>query len=121
VKHKLKARAYLRYGDDFIVIEKDLERLKFIRKEAGWFLGNELKLQVNPKSDKIMKISDGLKFLGVKLWSSGRTLNRRNLSRCKERLNSNNISSYSGLMKKHANAKQVKKFNWWVYEKILNE
>jgi len=85
------------------------------------FLADELKLQVNPKSDKIMKVSEGLKFLGVKLWMSGRTLNRRNLARVRERMELNNVSSYSGLMRAHGNAKQVKHFNWLVCRRILNE
>ena len=121
VKHTLKARDYLRYGDDFIVVENDPEKLKHFRTVTTRFLADELKLQVNPKSDKIMKVSDGLKFLGVKLWSSGRTLNRRNLARVNKRLTTNNISSYSGLIMKHGNAKQVKCFNWLVCEKIMDD
>jgi retron-type reverse transcriptase len=121
VKHSLKARAYLRYGDDFVVLENDLERLKFVRNETICFLVDTLKLQINPKSDKIMKVSHGLRFLGVKIWPSGRTLNRRNLARVRERLKPNNISSYSGLIMKHGNANQVRNFNWMVCEKILND
>lgn len=121
VKHTLKVEAYLRYGDDFIVIEDDLERLRIVRDTAVRFLADELKLQVNPKSDRIMKATYGLKFLGVKLWSSGRTLNRRNLTRVNERLGLCNISSYSGLIWVHGNMKQVKHFNWMVFEKVVNE
>ncbi|MBU0668035.1 RNA-directed DNA polymerase [Patescibacteria group bacterium] len=121
VKLRLQVKAYLRYGDDFIVLENDPEKLKNVRDEVSRFLSDELKLHVNPKSDKIMKVSHGLKFLGVKLWPFGRTLNRRNLDRVKGRLKPNNISSYSGLILKHGNVKQVKDFNWMVCDKILNE
>jgi len=121
VKHSLAVAAYLRYGDDFIVVENDLEKLKAVRVAVSRFMKDELKLQVNPKSDKIMKVSHGLKFLGVKLWPSGRTLSRRNLARANERLNPCNISSYSGLVKKHGNKKLIKEFNWTVCERILNE
>lgn len=119
VEHQLKPKAYLRYGDDFILVETDLEKLKFFRTQATNFLNNKLKLQVNPKSDKIMKVHNGLKLLGIKFWPSGRTLTKRNLSRTKEKLASNNVSSYSGLIKKHGNKKQIKHFNWLVYEKLL--
>jgi len=121
VKHELKVKFYLRYGDDFIVLENSLEKLKAVRAAVGRFLMDELKLQVNPKSDKILKVSDGLRFLGVKLWSLGRTLNRRNLARVRERLKPDNASSYCGLVKKHGNAKEVKRLQWLVCEKILNE
>ena len=76
-------------------------------------------MEVNPKSDKIMKVRHGLKYLGVKLWSGGRTLTSRNIARTKERLKPNNISSYNGLIRKHSNHKQLKYFNWIVYEKLL--
>lgn len=119
VKHKLKPKAYVRYGDDFILIEINLARLRFFRIEAIGFLKNELKLKINPKSDKIMKLRHSLKYLGVKIWPLGRTLNKRSLSRVENRLNQKNISSYSGLIKKHTKAKLIKKFNWLVYEKII--
>lgn len=119
VKHQLKPKAYMRYGDDFILVETDSEKLKSFRVQTTDFLNNELKLQVNPKSDKIVKARQGLKLLGVKLWPSGRNLLKRNLSRTKERLKVNNIASYSGLIKQHGNKKQIKEFNWLVYEKLL--
>ncbi len=121
VKHQLKPHAYIRYGDDFLVIEPDLKKLKSFRTQTINFLKNELKLTVNPKCDKILKPHQGLKYLGVKLWPYGRTLTKRNLSRTKERLQASNVSSYSGLTKKHGNKKQIKHFNWLVYQKLLAE
>ena len=118
VKHSLKIKSYLRYGDDFIILENDLEKLKVIRTKTTNFLNNQLKLQVNLKSDKIVKPRQGLKFLGIKLWPTGRTLNRRNLFRTKNRFKMNNISSYSGLLKKHGNQKLIRHFNWLVYENL---
>lgn len=119
IKHDLKVKAYLRYGDDFILLENDLEKLKFYRTETVNFLRNRLKLEVNPKSDKIMKSHHGLRFLGIKFWPSGRTLTKRNLKRVKTRLNTSNISSYSGLIREHGKHKQVKEFNWLVSERLL--
>jgi hypothetical protein len=121
VKHNLGVGAYLRYGDDFIIIEHDLRKLELYRAHTVDFLRNELKLEVNSKSDKILKAAHGLKFLGVKLWPSGRTLTRRNLSRACERLAPNNVSSYSGLIKQHGNKKEIKGFYWLVYEKLFIE
>ena len=109
----------MRYGDDFLIIEIDLAKLKFLRNETIAFLEKQLRLKINPKSDKIVKFRHGLKYLGVKLWPSGRTLNKRSLSRAENRLNTKNISSYSGLIKKHTKTKLIKKFNWLIYEKII--
>lgn len=109
----------MRYGDDFIVIEPDLGKLVRYRTQTTAFLNNELKLQVNPKGDKIVKTRRGLKLLGIKFWSKGRTLTKRNLSRTRDRLKPDNISCYGGLIKKHGNAKQLKRFTWLVYERFL--
>lgn len=119
VKHQLKPKAYLRYGDDFLLVESDLAKLKTFRTDAIRFLKNELKLSMNPKSDMILKARDGLKFLGVVFWPSGRILNKRSLNRTTSRLTSSNVSSYSGLIKGHTDHKHIKYFNWIVYEKLL--
>ncbi|MFH0837702.1 MAG: RNA-directed DNA polymerase, partial [Patescibacteria group bacterium] len=85
VKHKLKAKYYLRYGDDFILIHHDLEKLKTLRGHIVLFLLEKLKLNLNPKHDKILKTSHGLKFLGAIIRPEGRSLNRRNRKRIKNR------------------------------------
>jgi hypothetical protein len=119
VKHELQAKAYLRYGDDFIIVENDFEKLKLFRIKTTDFLKNELNLTVNPKSDKILKPAHGLKFLGIRFWPSGRTLNKRSLKRATERLNCSNISSYSGLIKQHCSKKFQKHFDWMTCGEIL--
>lgn len=119
VKHELRADAYLRYGDDFIIVENDIEKLQSFRTKVTNFLWNELKLTVNPKSDKILKPSNGLKFLGIKFWPSDRNLNKRSLARARTRLNSGNLSSYSGLVGAHCNKKKQKYLSWLVYEKLI--
>lgn len=118
VKHNLKPKAYLRYGDDFIMIEPDLPKLNFFRAQAADFLRKTLKLHFNPKSDKIFKAHQGLKFLGVILWPSGRKLNRRNFARVYEKLTVNNVGSYYGIMKYHANYKRTRGFYWYISEKL---
>ena len=120
VKHDLGVKCYLRYGDDFILIEKDLKKLKFFRKKTESCLKENLKLQVNKKSDEIIKSVHALKFLGMKIWPFGRTLNKRTHSRIKKRLNLTNISSYYGLTMKHGSVKQRESFNWIVCAKLLD-
>jgi len=119
IKHNLKQKAYVRYGDDFILVKNDFEKLSILRTKITEFLKDYLKLTVNPKSDKILKPNHGLKFLGIKFWQSGRTLNRRSLLRATQRLNTSNVSSYSGLIKKHCNKKYQKLFNWMVLENLI--
>lgn len=119
IKYQLKPKAYLRYGDDFILIHRDMGKLKSHRDEAVEFLNNILKLRINFKNDKIIKISDGLKFLGAIISPLGKMLNRRNFRRISRKLNIRNISSYSGLVRKNGNTKQKEQFYWMVCEKLI--
>ncbi len=119
MKHEIGVRGYLRYGDDFIVVENDLAKLEHIRAETIKFLNKRLKLQVNSDRNKIMQTSQGLQILGVKIWPSGRVLNKRNQARIYRRLTHENVSSYYGLISKHGNSKQRKIFDWTVCAEIL--
>ena len=119
MKHEIGVRGYLRYGDDFIVVENGLVRLEHIQAETIRFLNKRLKLQVNPIRNKIIKTSHGLQILGVKIWPSGRVLNKRNQARIYQRLTHGNVSSYYGLIGKHGNSKQRKLFGWTVCAEIL--
>ncbi|MEK7544830.1 MAG: hypothetical protein AAB551_01745 [Patescibacteria group bacterium] len=121
MKHILKPKAYLRYGDDFILIETDGGKLKSFRTQAAAFLQEQLKLNINPKSDKIPKAKHGLRFLGVILWPSGRKLNKRNQARIKKRLSPTNIASYRGMLLKHSNKKNHKAFHWLIYEELEHQ
>ena len=116
----------MRYGDDFIMIEQDFQKLNVFKTRAADFLRNVLKLYLNPKSDseaslggKIFKAQHGLRFLGVIIWPHGRKLNKRNMRRVCEKLTPNNIGSYYGLMKHHTNYKKMREFAWFVEEKLL--
>ena len=115
VKHELKVKCYLRYGDDFILIHQDLEKLRMLREQTILFLTKKLKLNLNPKNDKILKPGHGLKFLGVVLWPNGRKLNKRSIRRIHIRLCRKNASSYYGLVNKHQNQKNINEFIWRVY------
>ncbi|MFC1756837.1 reverse transcriptase/maturase family protein [Patescibacteria group bacterium] len=121
LKHTIKPQAYLRYGDDFIIISENLDQLKQDRVKIIKFIKGRLRLEINIKNDIIIKAKWGLKFLGVWIFPRGRKLNKRNWQRAKDKLNHKNISSYSGLVKQHSKEKRIKEFNWLVLEKLNNE
>lgn len=118
VKHFLKPQTYLRYGDDFIIIADNLDMLKKIRNKTIQFINEKIRLEINAKNDIIIKTRQGLKFLGVWIYPKGRRLNKRNWNRAKERLNLQNISSYSGLVSQHSKEKLIKEFNWRILKKL---
>ena len=121
VKHKLKVKYYLRYGDDFILVYEDLEKLKNFRISVIRFLEKELKLNLNPKNDEILKPAHGLKYLGVVVSLEERSLNKRNRKRIKNRINLKNVGSYYGLVNKHSLSEFRHEFKWWIYELLESE
>ena len=118
VKCFLKPDFYLRYGDDFIVLDKSFQELKGFKALIVEFLSKELDLEINSKNDVIVKARWGLHFLGVEIFSGGRRLNKRNWKRIFERCDLLNVSSYGGLVRQHSNLKKVKYFNWWIKKLI---
>ena len=65
IKEKLRAKLYIRYMDDFLIISDDIEYLADCMSKIIEKLG-ELKFEVNPKKTKIYPLSDGIEFLGFK-------------------------------------------------------
>jgi len=118
VKNTLQPQGYVRYGDDFIVIAPTREAIDRIKRIATDFLLERLDLALHEKNDVIVRAWYGLHFLGMRIYPEGRTLNKRNLSRIKNRLTIGNVPSYHGLVKQHMKAKRIRAFQWAIVEKL---
>jgi RNA-directed DNA polymerase len=119
IKHDLKIKYYLRYGDDFFILADNYDKLKKTRIKVKDFLSDKLWLEINCHHDIIIKVSRGLKFLGAIIYPDILLLNRRNRKRLIERINLSNISSYSGLIRQYE-PKKVTELNYLILE-ILNK
>ena len=64
VKHRLRCRYYIRYTDDFVLLDNSRERLAGWMEEIIRFLESELKLTLNYRQTKLRTVSDGINFLG---------------------------------------------------------
>lgn len=111
VKHELKAKFYIRYADDFVILSEDAEWLKSIIKPIGDFLRRRLSLELHPDKVFIKTIASGIDFLGWVHFPNHRVLRaatkRRMLKRVKDSDNPATISSYLGLLK-HGNTYKIK-------------
>jgi retron-type reverse transcriptase len=63
VKHKLKEKFYLRYVDDFILLDPSRERLLEMKEKIGEFLKERLALELKP-GFTLKRVSEGANFLG---------------------------------------------------------
>lgn len=52
VKHQLKARYYIRYADDFVILSKNKNELKTLLLRIGAFLNKELALELHPNKSR---------------------------------------------------------------------
>jgi retron-type reverse transcriptase len=63
VKHHLKCRFYLRYVDDFMLLDASPEQLVLWREQIQEFLQNRLALEIKDGS-AVRRVSEGANFLG---------------------------------------------------------
>lgn len=83
VKHNLKAEAYIRYCDDFLIFNDDKEFLKDCAVQIRQFLLDELKLPLS--KCEIFPTSKGVDFVGYRYFADGRILIRYRTAKKKRR------------------------------------
>ncbi len=86
VKHRLKARYYLRYVDDLLLFERDLQLLVAYEKSIEIFLREELQLELNPAARRLSPVSNGVDALGYTVWAHHKRLRRRTVQRFEDQL-----------------------------------
>jgi RNA-directed DNA polymerase len=64
VKRKLKAKYYMRYVDDFLLISKNIKELKLWKLKIKIFLKERLKLELNEKKQILESAEKGIDWLG---------------------------------------------------------
>ena len=64
VKHKLKAKYYIRYADDFVFLSPDQNVLISLVPRIQDFLRKNLKLELHPNKVSIQTLASGVDFLG---------------------------------------------------------
>ena len=108
MKHKLKARYYIRYADDFAIFSDDKRYLKKMLSRIDLFLREKLKLYLHPNKVSIETVGSGVDFLGWVHFSDHRvlrTVSKRRMFRTIQVKQGNNetVQSYLGLLR-HGNS-----------------
>ncbi|OBR52378.1 reverse transcriptase [Paraburkholderia tropica] len=69
-KHDLKARHYIRYVDDFLILHESTEWLSIALQDVTTFLPDQLGVRLNPRKTIIQPIDTGVDFVGqvIKPW-----------------------------------------------------
>jgi len=79
VKHKLKAKYYIRYVDDFVILHNSKQQLVKWKEEINNFLKQELKLDLHPEKSKVIPLSKGIDFVGFRNFYHHILLRKRNI------------------------------------------
>ena len=77
VKHELKARHYIRYVDDAILVHEDRDRLADWKDAIEGFLAKKLLLRLNEGATRLKPVSCGINFLGYVMHPDHRLTRRR--------------------------------------------
>jgi retron-type reverse transcriptase len=114
VKHQLKAKYYVRYADDFVILSHDKYKLEQTLRCIEVFLREKLKLQLHPNKVSISAFSSGVDFLGWVHFPHHRVLRTATKKRMFRRLDERRGSkreeatkqSYVGMLK-HGNGRKL--------------
>ncbi|MBI4441220.1 hypothetical protein HY639_03565 [Candidatus Woesearchaeota archaeon] len=86
VKHVLKAKYYIRYVDDFVLLHKSPYQLGVWKEVIALFLEQNLLLALHPQKSRIIPLGRGVDFLGFKCFYHFRLLRSRNVRKMERRL-----------------------------------
>lgn len=110
VKHKLKAKYYLRYADDFVFLSPNRQQLVDQLPRIEQFLMKRLHLRIHPDKLVLKTVASGVDYLGWVHFADHRVLRTKTKQRMMRRLHESNarpvVQSYLGLLS-HGNAKRL--------------
>jgi len=113
VKHHLKAKHYIRYVDDFVLLSHDRNELIRWKKEIENFLSDRLNLQLRPRHQKLQPISNGIDFLGYIIRHNYILVRRRVVNNLKTKLQIFKRTSVKDFKKLHDSvASYLGHFKW---------
>ncbi len=134
-KHELKVKRYIRYMDDVIILSPNKEDLHYYRDSIETFLDEKLRLRLNNKT-AIRKCSQGIEFVGFRMFATHKKLRKKTVKRIKARLAHitrqrlegkiteetyrNCIASYAGILK-HCKSYKIRQELNRIYQRELRK
>ncbi len=116
VKHRLKAKYYIRYADDFVVMSTNKSELEEYLIQIRYFLKENLHLDLHPHKVSIETLASGVDFLGWVHFPHHRVLRtatkRRMFKNLKGNAKKERMQSYLGMLS-HGNG--------WKLQELLDQ
>ncbi len=117
IKNKLKAKYYIRYVDDFVILHKNRKKLLEYMDKIKKYL-RFLKLELHPDKSEIHALRNGVTFLGYRIFYHYRLLRRRNIRYFRRRLSEKLELYRSGLISREKLDSFLQ--GWQGYSKFAN-
>lgn len=112
IKRKLKVKYYIRYADDFVILNNDKNELRILLRYIIVFLKEKLGLELHPDKIYLKTIASGVDFLGWVHFPKHRVLRtstkKRMIKSLIENSKEESKQSYLGMLK-HGNAHKLSK------------
>lgn len=118
VKHVLRAKMYIRYVDDFVIVHENRELLESWMGQIGTFLDSELKLQLHPDKSSVVSLNRGLTLLGFRIFRRYRLLKKSNARRIWRRISILKAKAAAGELTNDQVRERVK--GWLAYAMFAN-
>jgi len=96
MKHKLRTQYYVRYTDDFIIVDSNKSALENLIPVMQEFLSETMKLKLHPRKITLRKFGQGIDFLGYVILPHHRMLRTRTKQRMFRKLKLRVVSFKTG-------------------------
>jgi RNA-directed DNA polymerase len=111
VKHKLRAKYYLRYVDDFAILHPSREALEQYKTEINHFLKENLDLRLHPDKSRVLELEKGIGFLGFRVFYHHKLLVQKNMRKFSNKMKQMKKQYQNGLIDRE---KVIEKFEGWL-------
>jgi len=85
MKEELGCKYYIRYVDDWVVLDNSKERLHTVKACVEKYL-DSLRLKVHQRKCRVYRVDEGIQFLGYRIFPTHRLLKKENVLRMRRRL-----------------------------------
>jgi hypothetical protein len=85
IKDHLRRRGYVRYVDDFLIFSDDKAELRELQQQLAEFLA-PLRLRLHPTKNVVFPVTEGIRFLGYRVFPTHKLLVKDNVHRFRRRV-----------------------------------
>jgi RNA-directed DNA polymerase len=96
LKERRRLKGYLRYMDDFICFSNDKAELQMLLGEIREYAKKTLHLELKEEVTRIAPVSEGIPFLGFRIFRNLKRLQRPNLMRLRKNIRRKEVAYRSG-------------------------